>query len=73
MIGNKNYWGKGYGYDTFKAIINYCFTSLKLKKVQLGVNYENKRAIRLYEKLNFEKYDFIDNKNIRMHLINNNI
>ena len=73
MIGDKNYWGKGFGHETLKIIIKYCFEVLKLEKLKLGVNYKNIRAIRLYEKRNFEKYDFIDNKNIRMQLINKNI
>ena len=32
-IGDKEYWGKGYGYDVKKTLLNYCFDHLRLNKV----------------------------------------
>lgn len=54
-IGDKNYWGKGYGTDTVRVILNYCFNKLKLNKVYLDVWEENKRAIGCYLKCGFKK------------------
>ena len=53
-IGDKNYWGKGYGTDTIKVILNYCFSKLDLNKVYLDVWEENKRAINCFLKCDFK-------------------
>lgn len=53
-IGNKNDWGKGYGTDATKTILNYAFQKLKLHRVELNVYEYNTRAIRLYKKLGFK-------------------
>jgi RimJ/RimL family protein N-acetyltransferase len=70
MIGNKNYWGKNIGYDSIKLMMKYCFNILKLNEIQLGVHVENKRAIKLYQKLGFIEYNVIENTYIRMKIIN---
>lgn len=54
-IGNKEYWGKGYGTDTVKTILDYCFDKLGLNKVYLDAWEENKRAIGCYLKCGFKK------------------
>jgi RimJ/RimL family protein N-acetyltransferase len=54
-IGDKNYWGKGYGTDLVKTILDYCFNELNLNKVYLDVWEENKRAIGCYMKCGFKK------------------
>lgn len=54
-IGDKNYWGKGYGTDTVNIILDYCFSKLGLNKVYLDVWEENKRAINCYLKCGFKK------------------
>lgn len=53
MIGDRKAWGKGIAKEASEKIINYCFTSLDLKKINLGVNKNNLMAIRLYKKLGF--------------------
>lgn len=63
-IGDKNYWGKGYGTDSVKTIINYCFSKLNLNKVYLDVWEDNERAIRCYKKCGF-KVDGILRKHIK--------
>lgn len=55
MIGNKNYWGKGYTPEAMKLLIDYCFDELKLNEVNLGVLDQNLGAIRAYEKLGFRE------------------
>lgn len=54
-IGEKDLWGKGYGYDALKTFLNYIFNEKKFKYIYLRVYEHNKRAIRCYEKLGFKK------------------
>ena len=54
-IGDKSYWGKGYGTDLVKTILNFCFKILDLNKVYLDVWEENKRAIDCYLKCGFKR------------------
>ena len=53
MIGDKSIWGKGYGTETAKLLLAYAFEKLNLNRVSLGVNAEDKRAIKCYEKAGF--------------------
>jgi len=54
-IGDKNYWGKGYGIEATQLLLNHGFTKLKLHRIELGVYNYNKRAINLYKKFGFKK------------------
>lgn len=54
MIGKKNEWGKGYGTETVKTLLNYLKKETDLKEVYLTVFCENKSAIKCYEKCGFE-------------------
>lgn len=54
-IGDKSYWGRGYGKDLVKTILRYCFIELDLNKVYLDVWEENERAIGCYLKCGFKK------------------
>ena len=54
MIGNKNYWDKGYGTDVIKTLLKYCFTKLKMHKVMLTVFTDNIRAQKCYRKAGFK-------------------
>ena len=51
-LGEKN-WGKGFGKEASKKVINYCFKKLKLRKINLGVISHHKDAILLYKSLGF--------------------
>lgn len=53
MMGDKTEWGKGFAKEASKLVIEFCFKSLNLRKMNLGVIESNKRAVKLYEKLNF--------------------
>ena len=48
-IGEREYWGKGYGTDVMRVILRYAFTELNLNRVTLTVFEYNPRAIRSYE------------------------
>jgi RimJ/RimL family protein N-acetyltransferase len=52
-IGDKDYWGKGYGEDAVTVLLDYAFDHLNMHRVHLGVFSTNSRAQRLYRKLGF--------------------
>ena len=54
LIGDKNYWGKGYGFAATKLLMQYALSDLKLHKVELGVFAFNARGIALYKKIGFK-------------------
>lgn len=53
MIGDKNYWNKGIGYEACFLMLNYAFDTLNVRKVWLAVYENNPHAKKLYEKLGF--------------------
>jgi RimJ/RimL family protein N-acetyltransferase len=53
-LGDRAYWGKGYGTDAVRVVLRYAFTELNLRRVTLGVFAYNGRAIRSYEKAGFK-------------------
>ena len=52
-IGDREFWGKGYGTDAMKVILRYAFTEINMNRVSLTVFEYNPRAIRSYEKVGF--------------------
>ena len=52
-IGEREFWGKGYGTDVMRVILRYAFTEVNLNRVTLNVFEYNPRAIRSYEKAGF--------------------
>lgn len=52
-IGEKEYWGKGYGSDAMRVLMRYAFLELNLHRVSLTVFGYNPRAIRSYEKVGY--------------------
>ena len=53
MIGDRSTWGKGIAKEASEIVLAFCFETLQLKKITLGVQKNNLKAIRLYEKLGF--------------------
>jgi RimJ/RimL family protein N-acetyltransferase len=53
VIGEKNYWDKGYGSEALRVLLEHAYHTLNLNRVYLRVFDYNKRAIRAYEKLGF--------------------
>ena len=45
MIGEKSYWGKGYGTDAKMALLNYAFNTLGLRKIMSRVYAFNHRSL----------------------------
>lgn len=53
-LGEREYWGKGYGTDAMRIILRYAFSELNLRRVGLIVFEYNLRAIHSYEKAGFQ-------------------
>lgn len=53
MMGDIVEWGKGYAFEASSTIIHYCFKTLNLRKINLGVIEDNVKAVELYKKLGF--------------------
>ena len=52
-IGNKEYWGKGYGREVIRLLLAYAFEHHHLNRVSLHTHSENERAIRCYRACGF--------------------
>ncbi len=55
MIGEKKFWGKGYGTEATKLMLDYAFNRLNLERVELSVYEFNERAIKCYLKAGFKE------------------
>ena len=53
MIGDKESWGKGYGTEVARLMLDYGFTCLGLHNISLWVHAENERGIRAYRRAGF--------------------
>lgn len=53
-IGDREYWGCGYGTDAMLVLMRYGFEVLNLHRITLNVFEYNQRAIRCYEKVGFK-------------------
>ena len=53
MIGEKEYWGRGFGTDTMLTLLRFAFEQMNLHKVTLGVFEFNERGRVMYTKLGF--------------------
>lgn len=54
-VSRKDKWGKGYGTDSIKLLLNFAFTDLNLNKIFLTAYEDNMEALTLYEALKFKK------------------
>lgn len=70
-IGRKAYWGKGYGTDTIRTLLEMAFERLRLAMIYLRVYESNTRAISCYERCGFVRQGvlkpgnrFLEQKNI---------
>jgi len=53
VIGDKTYWGKGYGTDAVCTLLRHIFTNTPLDRIYLFTYAENQRAQRCFEKCGF--------------------
>ena len=54
IIGDRNYWNRGYGAEACKLMLDYCFNALNLHHIRLSTYSYNTRAIKCYEKVGFK-------------------
>lgn len=55
LIGEKDCWGKGFGTETTRLMLDYAFNVLDLHNVMLSVFSYNERGIRAYTKAGFKE------------------
>jgi len=56
MIGDRNYWDKGYGSDAVTTLVSYIFRQTNLKRIYLKTRDSNRRAQRCFQKCGFTPY-----------------
>jgi RimJ/RimL family protein N-acetyltransferase len=52
-IGDRQYWGRGFGRECVRLLLEYAFRYLNHRKVWLRVHAKNERAIRAYRACGF--------------------
>lgn len=55
VIGEKDYWGRGYGTDATRTLLRFAFDELNLHRVELHVFAFNERAVKAYQKAGFQE------------------
>lgn len=65
-IGNKLYWGKGYGREAIALLVDYAFRYRNIRKVWLRVHGVNERAQRAYKAVGF-----VEEGRLRAHVFSN--
>ena len=55
LIGDKTQWGKGYGTEATRLMLDYAFGTLNLNKVTLEVFSNNPAGLRAYVKAGFQR------------------
>jgi RimJ/RimL family protein N-acetyltransferase len=63
FIGDKNYWGKGYGTEAKMLLLNYAFNTLNLRKIYSSAIEYNKRSIAYQMKCGYK----IEGRRIKQH------
>lgn len=53
VIGDRNYWSGGYGYDAVVTLLDYMFAEMQLQRVYLHTLEWNHRALRCFERSGF--------------------
>ncbi len=60
---DKKEWGNGYGIESVKAVIQYGFHNLNIKRIVAQIHIQNQSSIQLVEKIGFKKESlFIKNQ-----------
>jgi RimJ/RimL family protein N-acetyltransferase len=62
-IGDKDYWGKGYGREAIILLVDYAFRLRNLRRVWLTVHGRNTRALRAYQ-----ASGFVEEGRLRAHV-----
>ena len=54
LVGDRRFWGKGYGSEATDMVLDWGFSRLNLHKITLGVYADHAPAVRAYKKLGFK-------------------
>ena len=54
-IGERDAWGKGFGTEAVRLLVEHAFEDLELERVELDVFAHNERAVRTYRKVGFRE------------------
>lgn len=65
-IGDKSYWGQGYGREALRLLADYGFRHRNLHRIWLRVHAANERAIRAYRACGF-----VEEGRLRQHVWSN--
>lgn len=65
-IGDKAYWGRGYGREAVALLLDYAFRLVNARRVYLRVHGSNERAIRAYRACGF-----VEEGRLRQHVWSN--
>ncbi len=55
MIGERQYWNRGYGTDAMRTLLRVGFKQMNLHRISLVVDADNPRGIRCYEKAGLKR------------------
>ncbi len=75
IIGDRNYWDKGYGADAVKSLVDHVFSNIRIIRIYLKTLASNKRAQKCFAKCGFSACGQIvigGNSYILMELHRNN-
>lgn len=64
-LGVKAYWGRGYGTDAIRTLLEHAFGTMRLRRVSLITDFDNERGIRSYEKCGFVKEGLLREHRLR--------
>jgi len=59
MIGNRDYWNKGYGTDTVTTLVNHVFSQTNLNRIYLKTLELNTRAQKCFQKCGFIPHEHL--------------
>ena len=62
---NPKFWGHGYATEAAKAVVDFGFNSLRLKRIEAGTFETNIQSIRVCEKVGFTKEGVLKNSYLR--------
>lgn len=54
FLGNKEFWGKGYGTDAARVRARYAFDVLGLRMIESGILDGNERSLKMQEKVGYQ-------------------